>query len=124
MTYKLFKEKTRYALHQAIRMKREDVLFLYLIDNDAEVRDAHASVSNSLSRFQLIERVNEVDDQQELALELALKTKQDSMAENLVRHHADINHADEQNRTLLHLAIERGRISRSLPEQIAGKENL
>ena len=37
MTYKLFKQKTKYSLHQAIRMKREDVLFLYLIDNDAEV---------------------------------------------------------------------------------------
>ncbi len=37
MTYKLFKQKTKYALHQAVRMKREDVLFLYLIDNDADV---------------------------------------------------------------------------------------
>ena len=38
MAYKLFKQKTKYSLHQAIRMKREDVLFLYLIDNDADVR--------------------------------------------------------------------------------------
>ncbi len=38
MTYKLFKQKTKYSLHQAVRMKREDVLFLYLIDNDADVR--------------------------------------------------------------------------------------
>jgi len=37
MTYKLFKQKTQYSLHQAVRMKREDVLFLYLIDNDADV---------------------------------------------------------------------------------------
>lgn len=37
MTYKLFKQKTKYPLHQAVRMKREDVLFLYLIDNDADV---------------------------------------------------------------------------------------
>lgn len=56
------------------------------------------------------ERVNEIDDQNELALELALKTKQDSMAENLVRHKADINHIDNQNQTLLHLAIKRGLI--------------
>ncbi|CAF5020244.1 unnamed protein product, partial [Rotaria magnacalcarata] len=40
-------------------MKREDVLFLYLIDNDAD----------------LAQRVNELDDHGELALELALKTK-------------------------------------------------
>jgi hypothetical protein len=38
MTYKLFKQKTKYSLHQAVRMKREDVLFLYLIDNDSDVR--------------------------------------------------------------------------------------
>ncbi|CAF2499543.1 unnamed protein product [Rotaria sp. Silwood2] len=92
MTFKLFKQKTKYPLHQAVRMKREDVLFLYLIDNDAD----------------LAERVNELDDHGELALELALKTKQDSMAENLVRHQADINHIDAENRTLLHLAIKRG----------------
>lgn len=54
--------------------------------------------------------MNELDDKGELALELALKTKQDSMAENLVRHKADINHIDAENRTLLHLAIKRGRI--------------
>ena len=53
-------------------------------------------------------RVNELDDHGELPLELALKTKQDSMAENLVRHQADINHIDMENRTLLHLAIKRG----------------
>jgi ankyrin repeat protein len=31
------------------------------------------------------------------------------MAENLVRHKADINHIDNNNQTLLHLAIKRGR---------------
>jgi ankyrin repeat protein len=30
------------------------------------------------------------------------------MAENLVRHKADINHIDKKNSTLLHLAIKRG----------------
>ena len=33
------------------------------------------------------------------------------MAENLVRHRADINHIDAENRTLLHLAIKRGKIA-------------
>ena len=40
MAYKLFKQQTKYSLHQAIRMQREDVLFLYLIDNDADVRQS------------------------------------------------------------------------------------
>lgn len=112
MAYKLFQQKTKYPLHQAVRMKREDVLFLYLIDNDSDVRDlTRSSSSNSnVSTFQLATRVNELDDQGELALELALKTKQDSMAENLVRHQADINRIDAENRTLLHLAIKRGEI--------------
>ncbi len=34
------------------------------------------------------------------------------MAENLVRHKADINHINNQNETLLHLAIKRGSISK------------
>lgn len=33
------------------------------------------------------------------------------MAENLVRHKADINHIDEKNQTLLHLAVKRGLIT-------------
>ena len=110
MTYKLFKQQTKYSLHQAVRMKREDVLFLYLIDNDADVSSVFViqNLSSTDFLFQLDERVNEIDDHNELALELALKTKQDSMAENLVRHKADINHIDKDNQTLLHLAIKRG----------------
>jgi hypothetical protein len=46
MTYKLFKQQTKYSLHQAIRMKREDVLFLYLIDNDADVRKTNTHGSS------------------------------------------------------------------------------
>ena len=37
------------------------------------------------------------------------------MAENLVRHKADLNHIDQDNQTLLHLAIRRGRLSYSYP---------
>lgn len=51
MTYKLFKQKTKYALHQAVRMKREDVLFLYLIDNDADVRRIVEPKSKNLVCF-------------------------------------------------------------------------
>lgn len=32
------------------------------------------------------------------------------MAENLVRHKADINHIDQNNQTLLHRAIQRSKI--------------
>ena len=32
LLYAMFKEKTEYPLHFAIRMRREDVVFLYLIE--------------------------------------------------------------------------------------------
>ena len=67
-------------------------------------------IDKQKDKFQLFERVNEFDEHGELPLELALKLKLDGMAENLVRHQADINRFDEQHRTLLHLSIERGSI--------------
>ena len=49
MTYDLFKEKTPFPLHQAIRMNRDDVLFLYLLDNDADVSEIERRRSISVS---------------------------------------------------------------------------
>ena len=37
LLYEMFKAKTEYPLHTAIRTEREDVVFLYLIEYDAEV---------------------------------------------------------------------------------------
>lgn len=37
LLYQMFKTKTEYPLHTAIRAKREDVVFLYLIEFDAQV---------------------------------------------------------------------------------------
>lgn len=37
LLYKLFKSKTSYPLHSAIKAKREDVVFLYLIEHDSIV---------------------------------------------------------------------------------------
>jgi len=38
LTYNMFKMKTEYPLHTAIRTQREDVVFLYLVEHDAQVR--------------------------------------------------------------------------------------
>jgi len=38
LLYSMFKAKTDYPLHTAIRAKREDVVFLYLMEFDAQVR--------------------------------------------------------------------------------------
>lgn len=53
--------------------------------------------------------MNEFDEKNELPLDLALKTKQESIAKNLVKNHIDINKADQHGLTLLHKAILRGK---------------
>lgn len=38
LLYKLLKAKSKYPLHSAVRLVREDVVFLYLVEHDSEVR--------------------------------------------------------------------------------------
>lgn len=38
LLYKMIKSKTEYPLHKAIKVEREDVVFLYLIEMDSQVR--------------------------------------------------------------------------------------
>ncbi|KAH9525635.1 Ankyrin repeat and FYVE domain-containing protein 1, partial [Bulinus truncatus] len=92
LLYKMFKAKTEYPLHTAIRAMREDVLFLYLIEFDS----------------QLSVKVNEVDNKGDLALDLALKTHQRSIAQTLVSNKADVNRKDNSGKCLLYKAIQRG----------------
>lgn len=37
LAYQMFKAKTEYPLHTAIRAKREDVVFLYMVEHDSQV---------------------------------------------------------------------------------------
>ena len=89
LLYQMFKTKTDHPLHTAIRIRREDVLFLYLIEFDS----------------QLVVKLNETDKSGELPLDLALKTKQEDIAKSLVSHKANVNATDQNGRTLLHRAI-------------------
>lgn len=41
LLYKMIKSKTEYPLHKAIKVEREDVVFLYLIEMDAQVSSPH-----------------------------------------------------------------------------------
>lgn len=41
LLYKMIKSKTEYPLHKAIKVEREDVVFLYLIEMDAQVKSPH-----------------------------------------------------------------------------------
>ncbi|XP_043244281.1 rabankyrin-5-like [Amphibalanus amphitrite] len=89
LVYEMFKSKTRYPLHAAIRLLREDVVFLFLIEFNA----------------QLPARLNEPDDRDNLPLDLALRLDQAAICETLLKHRVDVNAADGQGRCLLHKAI-------------------
>jgi len=92
LLYSMFKSKTKYPLHSAIKLEREDVVFLYLIE-----------FSSSLQS-----KLNEEDDRGNLPLDLALKSGQEEMAQNLVEHKCNVNQLDAAGNTLLHKAIQRG----------------
>ena len=53
-------------------------------------------------------KLNEADEKDELPLDLALRTRQASIATNLVKHRVDINKSDKSGLNLLHRAIQRG----------------
>ena len=44
LLYKMIKSKTEYPLHKAIKVEREDVVFLYLIEMDAQVSSTQISL--------------------------------------------------------------------------------
>ncbi|XP_064648552.1 rabankyrin-5-like isoform X2 [Lineus longissimus] len=91
LLYNMFKQKTEYPLHQAIRANREDVVFLYLIEYDAELPG----------------KLNEIDNRGDIPMDLALQGKQESIAETLISHRVDVNRTDNAGRCLLHKALER-----------------
>jgi hypothetical protein len=45
LAYAMFKNKSQHPLHTAIRAKREDVVFLYLVENSALVFISHSMFS-------------------------------------------------------------------------------
>ncbi|XP_047363247.1 rabankyrin-5 isoform X1 [Vespa velutina] len=92
LLYKLLQAKSTYPLHSAVRLIREDVVFLYLVENNAELPKA----------------VNVVDQKGETALEVALKARQPSLARTLVEHGANLTAKDSRGLSLLENAILKG----------------
>lgn len=123
LLYKMIKSKTEYPLHKAIKVEREDVVFLYLIEMDSQVSarrkptvslvyhriyaDKYEYV-NRKSAFQLPAKLNELDNNGDLALDLALSRKLESIATTLVNNKADVDMVDQSGWSLLHKAIQRG----------------
>ncbi|CAH0394295.1 unnamed protein product [Bemisia tabaci] len=92
LLFHMFKNKTDYPLHSAVRLHREDVVFLYLVENSA----------------QLSTKLNQFDNHGDLPLDIAIKDRQTSIAATLLEHKADPDAKDSKGWTLLHRAVERG----------------
>lgn len=61
-----------------------------------------------ISCFQLPGKLNELDNNGDLALDLALSRKLESIATTLVNSKADVDMVDQSGWSLLHKAIQRG----------------
>lgn len=89
LLYKMLKNKTQLSLHSAVRLQREDVVFLCLVDNSTKLSDI----------------VNVWGPSDDLPLDLALRAHNSSIASTLIQHNADINIRDNEGEALLHRAI-------------------
>ena len=131
LLFKMIKSKTEFPLHKAIKVEREDVVFLYLIEMDSQVSSTtpllrppavvsptqsieSLTPSSSPSTFQLPGKLNELDNNGDLALDLALSRKLESIATTLVNNKADVDMVDQSGWSLLHKAIQRGRRGRNV----------
>lgn len=59
--------------------------------------------------LQLPGKLNELDQNGDLALDLALSQRLESIATTLVNYKADVDRADRRGWSLLHKAIQRGK---------------
>lgn len=93
LLYKMLKSKTKHPLHAAVRLLREDVVFLCLVENDGS----------------LSEIVNSLSPQGQLPLGLALMGRSAAIAQTLLETGgADINAFTSDGCTLLIDSIKRG----------------
>ncbi|XP_047142037.1 rabankyrin-5 isoform X3 [Hydra vulgaris] len=93
LLYEMFKTKSNFPLHFAVRHHREDVVFLYLIEHN----------------LQIPAKLNEIEPHSGLLpLQIALKERQESIAKTLVLHNCDVNMANNNGETLLHQFIREG----------------
>ncbi|XP_059091061.1 rabankyrin-5-like isoform X1 [Tigriopus californicus] len=91
LLYSMLKSKSTHPLHEAIRLRREDVVLLYMIEFNHE-----------LSSF-----VNRPDEEDKLPLDIALSTKQSGIASTLIDHRANVDQSNGNGWNLIHLAIDR-----------------
>ncbi|XP_055604737.1 rabankyrin-5 [Uranotaenia lowii] len=93
LLYKMLKSKTKHPLHAAVRLLREDVVFLCLVENDGSLNEI----------------VNSLSPQGQLPLGLALMGRSTAIAQTLLETgKADINALTSDGCPLLIDAVKRG----------------
>ena len=88
----MFKRRSEYPLHLAIEHRRDDVVFLYLIE-----------FSKNLTTC-LAQR----DQDGVLPLHLALVLHNEGISETLIQHGCGVDQLDSRENSLLHLSIQAG----------------
>ena len=91
LVFTMLQERASYPLHSAIRLRREDVVFLYLVKFHS----------------QLEQRLNEPESEGRLPLDLALELGEEGIADSLVEHGVNVSRVTDGGETMLHLAIRR-----------------
>lgn len=92
LLYQMFKRRSEYPLHLAIEHRRDDVVFLYLIE-----------FSKNLTAC-LAQR----DQDGVLPLHLALVLRNEGIAETLIQHGSRVDQLDSRENSLLHLSVRAG----------------
>ena len=88
----MFKKRSEYPLHLAIEHRRDDVVFLYLIEFSKVLASCLAQ--------------RDLDGV--LPLHLALALRNAGIAETLIQHGSNVDQLDSRDNSLLHLAIRAG----------------
>ena len=88
----MFKRRSEYPLHLAVEHRRDDVVFLYLIE-----------FSKNLTTC-LAQR----DQDGVLPLHLALVLRSEGIAETLIQHGSGVDQLDSRENSLLHLSVRAG----------------
>jgi len=91
LVFTMLQERASHPLHSAIRLRREDVVFLYLVKFHS----------------QLDQRLNEPESEGRLPLDLALELREEGIADSLVQHGVNVSRVTDAGETMLHLAIRR-----------------
>jgi len=106
LVYGMLKSKASFPLHSAISLRREDVVFLYLIEFNSELNV----------------KLNQLDDAGRLPLDLALESEENGIAKSLVEHQANINQMNTLGESILHLAIARADVKSAMFLLTAGAQ--